>query len=946
MKAMTMFKKVKRGIFVFALLLLFVSITNVFAADDNICKDPSLKAGEEKEYASDILLNRYGIELVQTATNKFKISMNPSSNKDHRCEKTLKVVEVNDVSVNGTITCTTPYEFEADAGSYTKTHSGLPGVKIKIQGSMIEDRENASDKCYYKKATAVLEQTIDQGEKKKASNGCPAYSLKSPGHDVSYVDCSKSRSRLTEFEKAFCDSKNAAIRAGSNITKSDRDFDSDYHYTGTTSGGTFKCDPDLNNMTTNPLHSYKKNETDSYFTNKQYLYAHVTKVVDQGYYNYNYAPGKCVTSSSPIQCTVECEEAVVVEYGPPVASFAGMCLEYKVRVTSRVSCKVSDPPDKPNLTCEYWNPTPVCRSSNGSTWQQGGPSEEYDACVKACDGGKYTKKCSNSCYSSVYGEVSAGAKVTNALYKDAEATLVARRTRRNRPSCTNTVSRAQCKGLVVDGKTYNSTGCYFVSGGIHWYNGTNDGGKAFGGSPGRFYIEETWTPCNPRSEYDVREDGFYRHYLGDGNYCDDSCHWSGSTNHYLNDGLSQYDLLKNVNKYNKAIEACRNMATCSTTTAEFTIKAKYTNLDGRNVTVAFPYNNQKDTISRSGTRVTTTAGQKNTTLLPNFPIDFAGLQGCYRNNDTNSALYRSTWGFPGSWKNMKTNEVSYTENQRDRSWKSFPNNFCVPNDAADVNDRWFFAYYNRLIEKGVIDRRQMALDPSSKYLTTSYLNKNYYAGSNNSRIDYNIIAQTKNFGYFNWKININCFFAIGTETSCGENCPGPGLNYVVRSVDQKDLFPNKDGTTHDSNQSGREPEYNWSEHAVNNKNAGYKSDPSTYMKAIQNYAKRHANSLYNDSNLDYEFYLSPETLKTIRKDNWGSGGANYTGFRDSDFYLDINGVGRYYSRFIRSVGSASDRKVPTKRSSGNDALRCNNMKNYLSSDCCVRWDSQGNCLTS
>ena len=34
---------------------------------------------------------------------------------------------------------------------------------------------------------------------------------------------------------------------------------------------------------------------------------------------------------------------------------------------------------------------------------QGGPNEDFEACINECDGGKYTPKCSNTCYEKIYG---------------------------------------------------------------------------------------------------------------------------------------------------------------------------------------------------------------------------------------------------------------------------------------------------------------------------------------------------------------------------------------------------------------------------------------------------------------------------------------------------------------------------------------------------------------
>ena len=52
---------------------------------------------------------------------------------------------------------------------------------------------------------------------------------------------------------------------------------------------------------------------------------------------------------------------------------------------------------------EVCTPTPICNEVSGFE-NQGGPTEEYDACIQSCDGGKYSQACSNKCYNEVYGE--------------------------------------------------------------------------------------------------------------------------------------------------------------------------------------------------------------------------------------------------------------------------------------------------------------------------------------------------------------------------------------------------------------------------------------------------------------------------------------------------------------------------------------------------------------
>jgi hypothetical protein len=104
-----------------------------------------------------------------------------------------------------------------------------------------------------------------------------------------------------------------------------------------------------------------------------------------------------------LECKKTCTEYVKVEYGPPVQVNAGMCFEYRLKVSSITNCtaepsKSVDKPKKPkeSRTC-------VLKPTCGGHLRQAGPNEEYDSCVNKCDGGQYSQACSEKCYDEVYG---------------------------------------------------------------------------------------------------------------------------------------------------------------------------------------------------------------------------------------------------------------------------------------------------------------------------------------------------------------------------------------------------------------------------------------------------------------------------------------------------------------------------------------------------------------
>jgi len=78
-------------------------------------------------------------------------------------------------------------------------------------------------------------------------------------------------------------------------------------------------------------------EGDYQYVNKDYYYASETTVTPVTY-TYNYEGGFTQKEEIPNACSRMCEESLIVEYGPPQAAIAGFCIEYQVKVTSRVKC--------------------------------------------------------------------------------------------------------------------------------------------------------------------------------------------------------------------------------------------------------------------------------------------------------------------------------------------------------------------------------------------------------------------------------------------------------------------------------------------------------------------------------------------------------------------------------------------------------------------------------
>ncbi len=121
-------------------------------------------------------------------------------------------------------------------------------------------------------------------------------------------------------------------------------------------------------------------------------------------------------------CKSICIETLEVIFGPPKAIVAGQCFTYEVEVRSNVKCSHEYNPGgtfpemKDYIPNEY---VPHCNNIAGY-YDQGGPSDNFDSCVKSCDGGEYSQECIDKCYKKTDGdtkEVTSEVKTTKTASK-------------------------------------------------------------------------------------------------------------------------------------------------------------------------------------------------------------------------------------------------------------------------------------------------------------------------------------------------------------------------------------------------------------------------------------------------------------------------------------------------------------------------------------------------
>lgn len=607
-----------------------------------------------------------------------------------------------------------------------------------------------------------------------------------------------------------------------------------------------------------------RNEDGTYnYANKKYYYASTT-FSETVKYEFNYE-GQGTKYSDPVKvCDKTCEEIVEVSYGPPQAAVAGFCFEYQIKVISRVKCNTELHLENAPTLQGYCTPSPRCEHRNGQVLTQSGPSEEFDACVKQCDGGKYSQKCSNKCYKKVYGN-SSGVFGTNSINTGAVTNM-------SIPQGASSEGYYTREGGEIVWKSTGSQQSY-----ARWYE-YNDH-KAYSNGSGYFYAD----PGGFKRKYYTSA---VKGWAKAGDTCDGECHHVGcGDDTYLNPQTPQNDYNKNLQKFEQAVNKCQAGSTCTTSTSTYNISVNY----------------QTGTTSKTFDTATLVSGESKDATTDKDKI-ILSKDGCYAKSAND--FYKSEWSFPGTWVNNKTGEISFVPKDSG-GWHQTKNKFCLPLDTPAKNSAWWNWYMNQLQGNPAAEENSYKNNGYMDTCTTKRINN-----INEYKPDYNIKGSAREFGYFHWNFDISCFYAT-PETNTPPECPPTLNNYTTRSVDNQDLFPstetNATSTTNPAT-TGRTPGYNWTSAATITKNEDYAINPSVLITKIQ----KLKSGVYNESNdgedyLDYQISLTPEQITRIKKD-LKSGNLKYSEWDGKTTYNEkTDYVIKYRSNFLDTYTTVNKR---------------------------------------
>lgn len=706
-----------------------------------------------------------------------------------------------------------------------------------------------------------------------------------------------------EFNAAYAKDKNKAITV--DLTEGSYKKDSDGNYV---EGGqvvdnnvalNLKCDykldvNDVKNVADGIKYAYNSKGLKYYkYDESNTHYFKATKTMKYEIDKYVYHTGVTLEEEQKNNyCSRTCTEIVKVEYGSPAYVEAGMCFQYRMKVSSIVQCKydgsnLKKPKDhfticRPEAFCFHGSYKAV---GKGST-TQAGPSEDYEACINKCDGGKYTKECSNVCYNIVYGNKN-----------DANLALYSNLLPTNTSACRN--GKGTC---VRDQFTY-----FRYVNGSYQFNSGNRGlvssnaplprGTITGLSMEGYYVQH----LGSSTYYMV--DGIPRANYGD-HYCGEYCGWEAgngcnpdptswyfegdTANPNFGKKVAQADYDENIAKYESVLNECKAKATCVSSTATYTIKTKFVDASKTNLEVTeakFPFSKEKTETKSPATSCALSMKDRS-------PVISFG--GCYVNSDANR-WYQGEMTFPGSYQDYKHNSVNVNP-VNPGSDILLPGRMCINGNQGNTNAVWAKKFDNVLGALNSDKNFAMTETQVNNYWKDTFKgnSKGYTAESKNSVNGYNIYGVISDFGYFKWKFQISCFYALYDSGTCGKDeiscsdckgktvcvsadeaknnplckntCP-PDDTYTIRSFNASDplntTVSNRESTDVQNREDSGITGYNWTRAAkIEHMGYGYNNDPEALAQDIIN----NQNTIFTGTP-NYVIHLDTSTIKNIKNYN-------------------------------------------------------------------------------
>ena len=639
-------------------------------------------------------------------------------------------------------------------------------------------------------------------------------------------------------------------------------------------------------------------------------------------------------------CKTKCYEHLTVKYDPPAVVKAGLCFQYKVTVKSVSECGVEKNYSLDNITIpNMCSPSPICENKSGHT--QAGPNEDFDNCVKKCDGGEYTQKCINSCYNKVYknnskttpkntatsshditlssesipkitvldnSNKSVIKKLSNKDYSSTE--LEKYYNENNNPTCKtekiinyvhngNNNKLDECAEYFFQAKALNPYGSYKSNGtvwdpddiisnaGAEEKATTNIPMQIARSSP--FYLRSVTETKNLLVSLVVPavKTDYWKKYNIDENgikrqyssrwICNQTCTYTGCNS---GDVYTSAKFSNNIISDLEKIEAA--LQKCKASAACDTEEKQTTfsiKIDKTNSTTSATSNYQ---AANGRTTLGSTVGS-----MDDFPADYSMFAPEEGETGTGiSGLCYDNNSLRPHYKTTITYPGTWINlkngkrefTEQDLGTHKYKDElFCTPYDAENVNQEYWRWAVNNHYTGS------LPPDFTPKYNINATLGSNGYG-----------------FGKYNWKINLKCFYALSNcvngncdetdkKNECGSENSTELCNTKFRVVTSENLFPDEDGNPKEESQIP----FNWTKAAQDNSPevqaataSNYGIDPSVYKEQVEASAA-FANT--DPSSAAYRVKINKENIKNIKQyvSNYG-----YTSYRGT--YRKVDGIDLYY----------------------------------------------------
>lgn len=582
--------------------------------------------------------------------------------------------------------------------------------------------------------------------------------------------------------------------------------------------------------------------------------------------------------------SLSCYETYTADPSGPKLVKAGGGFEYDSTYTISRTCtitQINKPVKKPQCNITYSSACtyPSGEITNINDPSRGGPTEDFDSCVSSCDGGTYSQSCINSCYQKVYGQESNRqlGLLSKLMYQV------------NRATVHPLISLPTKVSTTKIGTTIIGTGPSNNCGG--WHDCISGHG-----------VKRKCKTC-----YTTIDGYTFSNEISD--YCGNhsvSCTYYKTTSP---EGCA----INSDSEYNNALQASQDELRRFETLA-----ASYENIEtgSHEIRIQDSYlKNSKgksyifDVDSSSNPKVTihtqnqqsTDTSQKASTILGAS----GGTSVTYNQKTVRTKVI--TVKLPASYISKVTGEATYATDNDTKNGYSInlkSNEFFTKLPTFEINRyyqkqyRYYTSFWSNNINVDILDSQVILQD-----------NPDY---PNNIKI---ISSKVGTGGGF--ESDIDCYYGVYNNYYCKDpkDCPdegGTGIRYIFRPIRLDDIFPNN-----------RKPRFNWTgtvNTATNTATGaaltqdqsyyGTAVDPQALIDAIQSKGESIYDVLTDSSEVDYDFVLTKENIRNIRKYNKnvrdinGDGDNNYL---DYNMSCTTNSRGQQvcYSKFLDNINGNS-----------------------------------------